>query len=71
MIEPKNGSWNAEMPFIRDKQRRSMSGISAFTHGVRFKTPLTPYDFAQGRLRRARGERDFESLKACGLKKAA
>ena len=47
-----------------------MSGISAFTHGVRFNIPLTPFDFAQGRLRRAQGEpfdsahgeRDFESL---------
>ena len=25
----------------------------AFTHGVRFKIPLTPFDFAQGRLRQA------------------
>jgi len=29
---------------------------------VRFKLPLTPFDFAQGRLRQAQGERDFESL---------
>jgi|GEM_PF-6593217 len=39
-----------------------MSGISAFTRGVRFKLPLTPFDFAQGRLRQAQGEREFESL---------
>ena len=30
-----------------------MSGCSAFTHRVRFKIPLTPFDFAQGRLRQA------------------
>ena len=39
-----------------------MSGCSAFTHRVRFKIPLTPFDFAQGRLRQTLGERDFESL---------
>ena len=36
--------------------------MGTMTHGVRFKIPLTPFDFAQGRLRQARGERDFESL---------
>jgi len=39
-----------------------MSGCSAFTRWVRLKIPLTPYDFAQGRLRQHQGERDFESL---------
>jgi len=39
-----------------------MSGCSAFTHWVRFNIPLTPYDFAQGRLRQAQGEREFEAL---------
>jgi len=39
-----------------------LGGISAFTHGVRFKIPLTPYDFAQGRVRQARGQLDCESL---------
>ena len=40
-----------------------MSGGSAVTHWMRFKIPLTPYDFAQGRLRQVpQGERDFESL---------
>ena len=38
-----------------------MSGCSEFTHGVRFKIQLTPFDFAQGRLRQARGERHIES----------
>jgi hypothetical protein len=37
----------------RAGRRRSLSGGSAFTYWVRLKIPLTPYDFAQGRLRLA------------------
>ena len=42
-----------------------MSGCSAFTCWVRFNIPLTPFDFAQGRLGQAQGERDIESLNGC------
>jgi len=46
----------------RAEHRRSMSGCSAFTHGVRFKIPLTPYDFARGRLRQALKKQLFIDL---------